>query len=147
MTVNVNNLTDFDLDESEVIGVCEWLLEREPSDVETVSVGFVDDERMKEMNEEFYNEEGTTDVLTFDYGDGSIEITLNPYQHRRQAPDVGNTLNEEVTENLIHGYLHTCGYNHLEDDGEHLRRQEDLLETLFSTEEPSLVEAVEETSS
>lgn len=146
MTVDVNNLTDFDLNESDVVRVCEWLREHESSGVESISIGFVGDERMKEMNEDFYNEEGTTDVLTFDYGDGTIEITLNPYQHRRQAPDVGNTLNEEITENLIHGYLHTCGYNHLEDDGEHLRRQEDLLEELFASVDPSLVEVPEETS-
>lgn len=147
MTVDVNNLTDFDLDESEIIRVCEWLRDREPGEVESISIGFVDDERMKEMNEEFYNEEGTTDVLTFDYNDGTIEITLNPYEHRRQAPDVGNTFNEEIVENLIHGYLHTRGYNHLDDDGEHLRRQEELMGALFSSVEPSLVDATEETHS
>lgn len=148
MKVEINNLTDFPVKDSEIVRLIEWLAETEPTPAETVSVAFVDDDRMKEMNEKFYNEKGTTDVLTFIYGDETIEITLNPYQHRRQASDVDNTLNEETTENLVHGYLHACGYDHLEDEGEHLRRQRELMDRLFEMDtEPALVAEPEEFSS
>lgn len=148
MNVDVNNLTDFAVDESTTVEIVEWLVDREDQPAKAISVAFVDDERMREMNETYYNEEGTTDVLTFDYEDGTIEITLNPHQHRRQASEVGNTLNEETIENFIHGFLHTCGYNHLEDNGEHLRRQRGLMDELFESDiGAALISAPEDVAS
>ncbi|MFB6345256.1 MAG: rRNA maturation RNase YbeY [bacterium] len=145
MNIDINNLTEFDLMEARLKTIIETLTEREQAPHDQLSVAFVGDDRMRDMNEEYYNEDGTTDVLTFDYEDGSIEITLNPYQHYRQAPDANNTLPEETVENLVHGYLHTCGYNHLQDNGEHLERQLELMDELKTfTDLSSLISPPEE---
>jgi len=124
------NTTDLEVYEEAFVELLEWLNTREPSQSSILSVALVDDDRMKELHESYYRKSGTTDVLTFDYEDDTLEIVLNPYQHARQAPDVGNTFNEEVAENLSHGYLHGQGYDHTSDEGEHLRRQTDLMDEL-----------------
>lgn len=130
MNVDLRNTTDRTVHEEAFVALLEWLNEREPSDSTDLSVALVDDDRMEDLHENYYGEPGTTDVLTFDYEDETLEIVLNPLQHERQAPDAGNSFNEEVAENLIHGYLHGQGYDHTRDEGEHLRRQLELMDEL-----------------
>jgi probable rRNA maturation factor len=122
-------MTDFDVN-SEVIESLLKGIDREGNSFEEVSVALVDDESMADLHETYYGETGTTDVLTFNYDDRTLEIVINPYQHRRQADDAGNTLPEETAENLIHGFLHGLGFDHTNDDGEHLEEQKRLMNEL-----------------
>jgi probable rRNA maturation factor len=130
--VAVQNTTDFVIHEESFEDLVEWLNEREPSESTTLSVALVGDDRMEQLHEEYYGERGTTDVLTFDYEDDTLEIVLNPFQQKRQAPEAENSFNEEVAENLLHGYLHGQGYDHTRDDGEHLHRQARLMQDMGS---------------
>lgn len=97
-----------------------------------VSVTFVDDEEIARLNEEYRGKEGPTDVLSFECdglddemglteGDeaevfelGDIVIAVDVVE--RQAEGYGNTFVEEVELMLVHGLLHLCGYDHIEDD-------------------------------
>jgi rRNA maturation RNase YbeY len=133
-------MTDFQLDTRALETLIESLDDREPSDSSELSLAFVGDETMRDLHEQYYGEPGTTDVLTFDYGDETLEIVLNPYQHQRQAADANNTLPEETAENVVHGYLHGQGYDHTEDDGEHLSKQRQLMNEL----DPACLDVVTE---
>lgn len=146
MNVNVRNTTDFVVNSNRITDVLEQLNEREPSESSEFSVALVGDEAMEDLHETYYGESGTTDVLTFNYDDETLEIVLNPYEQRRQAPQVGHSLNRELLINLVHGYLHGQGYDHTRDDGEHLDRQQVLLEDLVESD-PTLIESRNEESS
>lgn len=101
------------------------LLEEEISEV---SIAFVDDDAMTELNKRFRNKEKTTDVLTFpaddSYADprrkgrplGDIVICVD--QARRQAADEKHSLAIEVRYLVLHGVLHALGYDHETDQGE-----------------------------
>jgi probable rRNA maturation factor len=103
-------------------------LERLDHEVSEVSVAFVDDEAMRELNKRFRKKDRTTDVLTFpaddSYGDpardgrpsGDIVICID--QARRQAGDEKHSLATEVRYLLLHGILHALGYDHETDRGE-----------------------------
>lgn len=119
-------LTEFVLGEEEM-----------PSSTE-VSITFVDDEEMAELNFEYRGKEGPTDVLSFecdgldDDFDDFIpgfegeddedapftlgDIIIAPDVAERQASGFGTTLEGELTLLLVHGLLHLCGYDHIEDD-------------------------------
>ena len=91
-------------------------------DVQTddVAIAFVDDAAMRKLNREFRRKDKTTDVLTFP-GDepthlGDIVISLE--QARRQARDEKHSLATEVRYLILHGILHSLGYDHETDDGE-----------------------------
>ncbi len=143
MSLPVRNRTEFRIDPDALKQVYGWVSERVDGIPKQLSVAFVGDESMRRIHERYYGEGGTTDVLAFPYEDGSAEVVLNPFQHRRQAKRGGHTLNEEVVENLIHALLHLAGYDHTqpEDGGEHLRRQKELLGELLSGEVPRIIGA------
>ncbi|MGM0381276.1 MAG: rRNA maturation RNase YbeY [bacterium] len=129
MKIILINQTEFSLAESSLEKICLWLVGEIDFNPREVSLVFVDDKEISQLNEKYYGREGVTDVLAFPYGDDTAEIFLNLYQQRRQAADFANSFNEEVVENIIHAFLHLVGYDHTrEDDGEHLARQAELME-------------------
>lgn len=121
-----------DLVELPVEALCYFVLEQEekPENSE-VSVSFVDDEEIAELNEEYRGKVGPTDVLSFEcdnledemsgfgfeediYELGDIIIAVDVAE--RQTKEFGTSFEEEMTLLLVHGLLHLCGYDHIEDD-------------------------------
>ena len=97
-------------------------------EITDVSIAFVDDEAMKNLNRQFRHQNRTTDVLTFPadetYGDpnrrgrplGDIVICVD--QARRQAADEKHSLSTEIRYLIVHGILHALGHDHEKDNGE-----------------------------
>ena len=86
---------------------------------EELSIAFIGDEAMRELNRKFRRKNKTTDVLTFP-GDGPLlgEIVISVDQARRQAADEKHSLATEVRYLILHGILHAMGYDHETDNGE-----------------------------
>jgi probable rRNA maturation factor len=81
-----------------------------------LTIAFVDDDAMRELNRKFRQKNKTTDVLTFSDEDTDIVISLD--QARRQAADEKHSLATEVRYLVLHGILHALGYDHETDHGE-----------------------------
>jgi len=86
---------------------------------------------IQEINQEFRQKDTATDVLSFPYEDmpfmplGSIVISVdfvkekaNLYNHKED---------EEFVLLFIHGLLHLLGYDHEIDNGEHRKKEEELI--------------------
>ena len=82
-----------------------------------ISIAFVDDAAMKDLNRKFRHKNKTTDVLTFPSEDG-FEIVISVDQARRQAATEKHSLATEVRYLLLHGILHGLGHDHETDHGE-----------------------------
>lgn len=118
-----------DVDAARVQAVCEFAMRQlELPEGTEVSVAFVDDAEMAELNLSYRGKEGPTDVLSFEcdnLDDGfpadpedlySLgDIVIAPDVAERQAADFGSTLHDEVDMLLVHGVLHLNGYDHIED--------------------------------
>ncbi|HVG24374.1 MAG TPA: rRNA maturation RNase YbeY [Thermoanaerobaculia bacterium] len=104
-------------------------LGRTPEEISEVSIALVTDETMIGLNRKFRKKGKTTDVLTFpaddSYNDpaekgrrplGDIVISVD--QARRQAVDEKHSLATEVRYLILHGLLHSLGYDHETDRGE-----------------------------
>jgi probable rRNA maturation factor len=91
-----------------------------------VAIEFVDSERMRELNREHRSLDKPTDVLSFPI-DG-IEATAGP----RELGDVVicREHTTDVTEAVVHGLLHLCGYDHETDAGEMLALQDRIVDAL-----------------
>jgi probable rRNA maturation factor len=91
-----------------------------------LAVSFVDPERMRELNRTHRGIDKPTDVLSFPV-DGT-----GPTAGPRELGDVVicREHTEDVTEAVVHGVLHLCGYDHETDDGEMLALQDRVMASL-----------------
>ena len=79
-----------------------------------LSIVLVNEKRMAEINLEHLNHDGATDVITFDYSEDNLpnsEIILCPAVAHEHAKHHNVSLGHELARYIIHGILHTRGYN------------------------------------
>ena len=124
------------------------LEEEQIEDDAEVSVTLVDNERIRELNNEFREIDRETDVLSFPLGDengfetnpdtdaillGDIVISLEKAQS--QAEEYGHSFLREVSFLLTHSLFHLLGYDHMtpDEEKEMFEKQEKVLEKLGIT--------------
>jgi probable rRNA maturation factor len=92
-----------------------------------VTVAFVSDRAMRELNRRWRGRRGTTDVLSFPSEQDDFEkleglslgdVVVSAEQAARQAGEHGLDFEGEVAQLILHGLLHLCGYDHERDGGE-----------------------------
>jgi Predicted metal-dependent hydrolase len=83
-----------------------------------LSIVLVSDAQIKRLNKLYRNKDKPTDVLSFPIGEkvedwlilGDIVISVDTA--RRQAQELGHSLEEELKRLLVHGLVHLLGYDH-----------------------------------
>lgn len=103
-------------------------LDKLEEEITEVTIAFIDDAAMTELNSKFRKKPRTTDVLTFPADDsyneptatgrplGDIVISLD--RARGQAFEEKHSLATEIRYLIVHGLLHALGYDHEADHGE-----------------------------
>ena len=109
-----------------------------------ISVPFVDDEQIKELNKKHRDIDKSTDVLSFPLGeDGKYDvnpetgakilgdIVISMETAVRQAEEYGHPLQREVAFLTVHSMLHLLGYDHVNGGLEavHMREKEEAVLT------------------
>lgn len=158
-------------EQSEVdVDTLRWVrLARDVLDAEGVggdvemSMLFVDEPAMAELNRRFLGSEGPTDVLAFPIDEDLIEagrspdsggpgpgtlsqeasevpivlgdVVLCPSVAQRQAPEHAGTYDDEMALLVVHGILHLLGMDHADDKGAEAmeRRERELLERFHTS--------------
>lgn len=120
-----------ELAELPLASLAQFVLKSEGKPANTeVSISFVDNATIAELNERFRGIEGPTDVLSFECdnledgfpeGEGAQgyllgDIVIAPDVAARQAAEYGHGFLEEVDLLVVHGVLHLCGYDHIDDE-------------------------------
>jgi probable rRNA maturation factor len=83
-----------------------------------LSIVLVSDAQIKRLNKLYRNKDKPTDVLSFPIGEkvngwlilGDIVISVDTA--KRQAQELGYSLEEELKRLLVHGLVHLLGYDH-----------------------------------
>ena len=93
----------------------------------------VDEETISELNQQWMEKEGPTDVLAFPMDEGSVDhgpgegagepallgdIVLCPEVAAKQAATAGHATIDELALLTVHGILHLLGYDHAEPEEE-----------------------------
>ena len=88
----------------------------------SATIAFVSDEKIRTLNRSFRGIDKATDVLSFPAGtDGSRElgdIAIAIERAKVQARQNRLPLKQEISQLILHGLLHLCGYDHERDHGE-----------------------------
>ncbi|NLK40195.1 MAG: rRNA maturation RNase YbeY [Clostridiales bacterium] len=113
-----------------------------------ISVTFVDNEQIRDLNCHFRNTDSATDVLSFPQyepsegfqpsADGKVhlgDIVLSLECARQQSLDFGHSFEREVAFLCVHSTLHLLGYDHLteKDDDEMRKRQRKIMKIMGMT--------------
>ncbi|MEI5905800.1 rRNA maturation RNase YbeY [Bacillus spongiae] len=110
-----------------------------------LSVTFVSNERIHEINKEYRHKDRPTDVISFameEMGEGELEIVgeeiprilgdiiISVPKAKEQAIDYGHSFSRELGFLALHGFLHLLGYDHMTETDEKamFSRQKDILE-------------------
>ncbi|WP_219836305.1 rRNA maturation RNase YbeY [Paenibacillus sp. R14(2021)] len=138
------------------IGVLEKLLqlagEAEGLTEGEVTLSFVDDEEIHQLNRDYRNIDRPTDVLSFamqeetdeelniiyevDDEDEAIpfegmlgDIIISAERAKLQSEEYGHSLERELGFLFVHGFLHLIGYDHQDEASEAVmtKKQEDVL--------------------
>lgn len=132
LNIIIENETLFDLDnfyeDIELVIKNSLEYEKFTNNVE-VSITFVDNKDIKELNNKFRKIDKETDVLSFPLIDdfenvnqnqcvflGDIVISVE--KAIEQADTYGHSLRREITFLIIHAMLHLLGYDHMEEEEE-----------------------------
>ena len=108
-----------------------------------ISLTFVSDARIQELNREYRDKNKPTDVLSFSLQEGEFseinpdilgDIVISVETAKKNAQKNGLSLEQEINFLIIHGLLHLLGYNHenttKEEAGKMRRKQKELLNVL-----------------
>lgn len=115
-----------------------------------ISLTFVDNEGIRELNRTYREKDSATDVLSFplyDFyagetplGDGRVElgdIVLSLERAKEQAEELGHSYEREAAFLCVHSVLHLLGYDHErspEDEEIMCSRQREIMKKLKLTE-------------
>lgn len=109
-----------------------------------VSVSFVDNSEIQEINRNYRQKDYATDVISFamqEEGEGEMkimhediplmlgDIVISVDKAREQADEYKHSLEREFSFLALHGFLHLLGYDHLNEEDEKVmfQRQEEIL--------------------
>lgn len=119
------------IDEPEVARIAAATLKGAGRAGAGLAIAFVRDRAIRQLNRTYRGKDDATDVLSFPAEAAPGEVFVSPEAAgylgdmviatdtaRRQAADAGHTFEREVSELVIHGTLHLCGYDHETDHGE-----------------------------
>ncbi|RRN73198.1 rRNA maturation RNase YbeY [Peribacillus simplex] len=110
-----------------------------------LSVTFVDNERIREINKEYRHKDSATDVISFaleEMGEDEVEIVgvemprilgdiiISIERTKEQAEEYGHSFDRELGFLALHGFLHLLGFDHMneEDEKEMFTKQKEILE-------------------
>ncbi|MEE4177218.1 MAG: rRNA maturation RNase YbeY [Bacteroides sp.] len=112
--------------------VREWIIKtiaEEGGTPGAITYVFCKDDYLLKLNLEFLDHDTLTDIITFDYGEdtGNIsgDIFISVERVRENAAGLNLSFSEELNRVIIHGVLHLLGYKDKSPDDEMLMRQKE----------------------
>ncbi|MEY2945267.1 MAG: hypothetical protein RL243_9 [Actinomycetota bacterium] len=132
MSIEIDNETDWDIDQDRVNALAEYAMDRMHLHPNTdLFIRFVDLKTMEELHIKFMDEPGPTDVLSFPMdelvpGDNLAvapegilgDVVVCPDFAKEQAEKAGHAPIDEMLLLITHGILHLLGFDHAEPDEE-----------------------------
>ena len=99
-----------------------------------ISVSFVNDEEIKQLNRDYRDKDKVTDVLSFptemNYHIeglpvilGDVVICLN--RAKEQSEEFGHSFERELVYLFVHSMFHLLGYDHIDEDDKVLMRKKE----------------------
>lgn len=102
--------------------ITDWLVsvcQKEGKSLSEISIIFCSDDYLVEVNRQHLNHDYYTDVITFDYSEGtnvSGDIFISTDRVTENAEVFGVPMIDELHRIIVHGTLHLIGYGDKDED-------------------------------
>lgn len=137
----LNRQRQFKVDRRAAANLATAVLERIGRADAELTIIFIRDAAMQQLNRDYRGKDKPTDVLSFAYhesDDGFAEsdthlgdVVISVETAARYAAEFGLTFDREIEHLIIHGTLHLAGYDHETDHGEMNRLERKLRKELL----------------
>ena len=141
MYIELTDLTNSNADTNRIKSLADFSLRSLGIHPESeLSISLVDMEEMSSLHMRWLDESGPTDVLSFPMdelkpnsssdGPGILgDIVLCSEYAKKQAVEIGHSLQDELEVLVVHGVLHLLGFDHRENDEKTMMfsRQDEIL--------------------
>lgn len=123
--VDLDNRTDFQINIMLLEKIASSLTQRE------IELIVTDNSEIQQINNDFRNIDKPTDVLSFPLEEvagsplGSIVISADYINEK--SKEYSHSFDEESALLFIHGLLHLMGYDHEVDNGEHRKKEKEII--------------------
>jgi len=137
-----NSQTEIKIDRRKIRGTVLQILKILDCGDKEVSISFVDDETIRQLNKQYLARDRATNVLSFSLREGECgninpqilgDIIISVQTARRDAVKGKLSIELEIDFLLIHGILHLLGYNHENTTKEEAARMKKKERELFNT--------------
>lgn len=106
---------NYQLNESKISKIINTIFKNEKILFEKLNIILEDDEYLRSLKKQYFNQNFYTDVIAFNLSDSGFPIDGEIYISLPRIIDNANkydsNLNNEFKRIIIHGLLHLCGYN------------------------------------
>lgn len=136
-----NNQKNIKIDKRKIRSITLKLLKLLDCRDKEVSLSFVNDEAIQQLNSQYRNKNKPTDVLSFSLQEGEFgninphilgDIVISVDTAMADASKNGLSLEQEINFLIIHGLLHLLGYEHENTTKEEKKKMQAKQRTLFS---------------
>lgn len=136
-----NNQKNIKIDKRKIRSITLKLLKLLDCRDKEVSLSFVNDEAIQQLNSQYRNKNKPTDVLSFSLQEGEFgninphilgDIVISVDTAMADASKNGLSLEQEINFLIIHGLLHLLGYEHENTTKEEKKKMQAKQKTLFS---------------
>ena len=113
ITVEIHNEFDIQLNKSSIQSLLENILLDNKQNTGSINIIMTDDDSLRLMKKEYFNQDLYTDVIAFNIDDNPFEgeIYISHDRIKDNAKKFNQSLEDELKRILIHGSLHLCGYD------------------------------------
>ena len=113
ITVDIHNKFDVKLNKSSIQGLLENILLDNKYNTGSINIIMTDDDTLRRMKKEYFNQDLYTDVIAFNIDDDPFEgeIYISHDRIKDNAKKFNQSFEDELKRILIHGSLHLCGYD------------------------------------
>ena len=113
ITVEIHNEFDIQLNKSSIQSLLENILLDNKQNTGSINIIMTDDDSLRLMKKEYFNQDLYTDVIAFNIDDNPFEgeIYISHDRIKDNAKKFNQSFEDELKRILIHGSLHLCGYD------------------------------------
>ena len=113
ISINLHNESDIAVDDDSIRELVALVFSANGHQSATIEIIITDDNTLRLMKKEYFNQDLYTDVIAFNIEEDPFEgeIYISHQRVKENAEEYKQSFHRELKRVIIHGALHLCGYN------------------------------------